>query len=49
MALVNANKRALEEGLGILSLRTSNNNLDSMQVKKETLKAAPLEVEEVFA
>jgi len=32
------------KGSEILSLRIGNKNLDSMQVKKETLKAAPLEV-----
>ena len=29
------------KGSEILSLRIGNKNLDSMQVKKETLKAAP--------
>ena len=32
------------KGLEILSLRTGSKNLDSMQVKKETLKVAPLKV-----
>ena len=32
------------KGLEILSLRTGSKNLGFMQVKKETLKAAPLEV-----
>ena len=33
-----------KKGSRILSLRTGSRILDSMQVKKETLKAAPLEV-----
>ena len=32
------------KGLEILSLRIGNRNLNFMQVKKETLRAAPLEV-----
>ena len=32
------------KGLEILSLRIGSKNLDYMQVKKETLKVAPLEV-----
>ena len=44
MALADANTRSLEERIRNLELRTDSKNLGFMQVKKETLRVAPLEV-----
>ena len=43
MALADANTRSLEERIRNLELRTDSKNLGFMQVKKETLRVAPLE------
>ena len=44
MALADATTRSLEERIKNLELQNRQQNLDSMQVKKETLMVAPLEV-----
>ena len=44
MALADANTRSLEERIRNLELKTDSKNLGFMQVKKETLRVAPLEV-----
>ena len=44
MTMANANTRSLEEKIRNLELRTDSKNLGFMQVKKETLRVAPLKV-----